>query len=319
MKKKVLSILLATSMLAATLMGCGSTETATETTTETTTEATEEATDETAAETESVSESDAGETTGTESALLQKIKERGYITIATSNDAPFCYYDVDTNELKGLDVDILREICNRLGIADIQASVTDFSNMLLELNNGNVDMVADAMYIKDERLDVALFTDVWYTEGEAVVIPTNSSFTTKESLKDAVVGAQPGTAFYETGEQWLADGKIKDLVGFENQATLMTAVNTGKVDACVTDGIVAGYTIAQDSSLDLMLMNPYEAEAVGKIGAAVRFEDDDFLAEVNDALNSMKEDGTLMSILESYGLNEDYYIDVESGKTENHQ
>ena len=319
MKKKVLSILLATSMLAATLMGCGSTEKATETATETTTEATEEATDETAAETESVSESDAGETTGTESALLQKIKERGYITIATSNDAPFCYYDVDTNELKGLDVDILREICNRLGIADIQASITDFSNMLLELNNGNVDMVADAMYIKDERLDVALFTDVWYTEGEAVVIPTNSSFTTKESLKDAVVGAQPGTAFYETGEQWLADGKIKDLVGFENQATLMTAVNTGKVDACVTDGIVAGYTIAQDSSLDLMLMNPYEAEAVGKIGAAVRFEDDDFLAEVNDALNSMKEDGTLMSILESYGLNEDYYIDVESGKTENHQ
>lgn len=319
MKKKVLSILLATSMLAATLMGCGSTETATETATETTTEATEEATDETAAETESVSESDAGETTGTESALLQKIKERGYITIATSNDAPFCYYDVDTNELKGLDVDILREICNRLGIADIQASVTDFSNMLLELNNGNVDMVADAMYIKDERLDVALFTDVWYTEGEAITIPTNSSFTTKESLKDAVVGAQPGTAFYETGEQWLAEGKIKDLVGFENQATLMTAVNTGKVDACITDGIVSGYTIAQDSSLDLMLMSPYEAEAVGRIGAAVRFEDADFLAEVNDALNSMKEDGTLMSILESYGLNEDYYVDVENGKTENHQ
>ena len=32
-------------------------------------------------------------------------------------------------------------------------------------------------------------------------------------------------------------------------------------------------------------MNPYEAEAVGRIGAAIRFEDKDFLEEVNGALN----------------------------------
>ena len=89
--------------------------------------------------------STAAESTGTtaestdgESALLKEIKERGYINIATSNDAPFCYYDVDTNELKGLDVDILKEICNRLGIPEVRAQVTDFSNMLLELNNKNV-------------------------------------------------------------------------------------------------------------------------------------------------------------------------------------
>lgn len=99
----------------------------------------------------------------------------------------------------------------------------------------------------------------------------------------------------------------------------MTAVNTGKVDACVTDGIVSAYTIAQDSSLDLQLMSPYESEAIGRIGAAVRFEDADFLAEVNGALNEMKEDGTLMEILASYGLNEDYFVGVEEGKTENVQ
>lgn len=291
MKKRILSALLAVTLVASLLVGCG-------------------------AKGDQASGAAPASTSG-ESARLTEIKEKGYITIATSNDAPFCYFDVETNELKGLDVDILKEICNRLGIPEIRANVTDFSNMLLELNNGNVDMVADAMYIKDERLEVALFTDVWYTEGEAITIPTNSTFTTKESLKDAVVGAQPGTAFYETAEEWKEEGIIKDLVGYENQATLMTAVNTGKVDACVTDGIVSGYTIAQDSSLDLMLMSPYEATAVGRIGAAVRFEDADFLAEVNAALNEMKEDGTLMKILESYGLNEDYFVGVEDGKTEN--
>lgn len=301
--KKLMAMVLMGTMMATLFTGCGSAQ--------------ETATSTTAGSTVTESTGTMEESTDGESALLKEIKERGYINIATSNDAPFCYYDVDTNELKGLDVDILKEICNRLGIPEVRAQVTDFSNMLLELNNKNVDMVADAMYIKDERLEVALFTDVWYTESEAVTVKEDSPITSKEDLKDAVMGAQTGAAMYEMAQKWKDEGKIKDLVGYENQATLMTAVNTGKVDAVVTDGILSAYAIEQDSNLKLRLLTPYEAEAVGRIGAAIRFEDKDFLEEVNGALNSMKEDGTLMDILASYGLNEDYFIGVEEGKTEN--
>lgn len=301
--KKLMAMVLMGTMMATLFTGCGSAQ--------------ETATSTTAGSTVAESTGTMEESTDGESALLKEIKERGYINIATSNDAPFCYYDVDTNELKGLDVDILKEICNRLGIPEVRAQVTDFSNMLLELNNKNVDMVADAMYIKDERLEVALFTDVWYTESEAVTVKEDSPITSKEDLKDAVMGAQTGAAMYEMAQKWEDEGKIKDLVGYENQATLMTAVNTGKVDAVVTDGILSAYAIEQDSNLKLRLLTPYEAEAVGRIGAAIRFEDKDFLEEVNGALNSMKEDGTLMDILASYGLNEDYFIGVEEGKTEN--
>lgn len=307
--RKMAAALLAGAVVMGALSGCGSDTAASSSGT-----AESSASAESASEAGSTSESSDGE-----SALLTEIKERGYIVIASSNDAPLCYEDIDTGELAGIDIEIFTEVCDRLGIPEIQMKVIDFSNMLVELNNNSVDMVVDAMYIKEERLEIALFTDVWYQEGEAVITKKDSEFTTKDSLKDAVMGAQPGTAFYETAEQWLADGKIKDLVGYENQATLMTAVNTGKVDAAVTDGIVAAYTLAQDSSLDLQLMSPYEAEASGRIGAAVRFEDKDFLEEVNAVLNEMKEDGTLLQILEDFGLNEDYFVGVEEGKTQNKQ
>lgn len=302
MKKKLLSMVMALTVCIAALAGCGSSTEGSESSSASTTTVTETV----------VAESDSGE-----SALLKEIKERGYINVGTCNDAPFCYYDVDTGELKGIDVDIMKGICEKLGIAEVRATIADFPNLLIELNNGNMDMVTDGMYIKQERLEVAYFTDVWYSESEAIITKSDSSFTTKESLSDAVVGAVTGSAFYEMAEQWLADGKIKELVGYENQATAMTAVNTGKIDACVTDGIVAGYTIAQDSSLDLKLMTPYEGEATGNIGAAIRYEDEAFLKEVNDALNEMKEDGTLKAILESYGLTEEYFIGVEEGKTAN--
>ena len=317
MKKlqKGMALLLTCVLAGGLLTGCGAS-----TNTAATTEASSEtASTETAASTQAAATEEATQAAGGESELLKTIKDRGYIIIGSSNDAPFFYENVDTGELEGIDVEILKEICNRLGIPDIQMKVVDFSNLLVELNNDSIDMVTDAMYIKDERLDMALFTDVWYTEGEAIVTKSDSEFTTKESLVDATMGAQPGTAFYETAQQWLDEGKIKELVGYENQATLMTAVNTGKVDAVMTDGIVSAYTLEQDSSLDLKLMSPYEAEAVGQIGAATRFEDQDFLNEVNGALNDMKEDGTLLSILEGFGLNEDYFVNVEDGKTTNVQ
>ncbi|MGN6711561.1 substrate-binding periplasmic protein [Anaerocolumna jejuensis] len=276
---------------------------------------------------ETTKAADGGETTeaakddsqasGSESKLLQKIKEKGYIQIGSSNDAPFSYTDVDSGELKGVDIEILREICKRLGIPDIKMKVIDFSNLLVELNNNNIDMVVDAMYVKDDRLKVAAFTDKWYQEGEAVVIPADSTIAGKEDLKGKKIGAQPGTTFYETAQKWLDDGKIGKLEAYDNQATLMTAVNMGKVDAVVTDGIVAGYTLASDSALKLKLLSPYEAEASGQIGAALRFEDKDFLAEVNTTLNAMKDDGTLLTILKNYGLTEDYFVGTEDGKTTN--
>ena len=299
--KRLLTLVLTLGMIAGLLSGCQKKESS------------EKAADGSA----DVSSEDSTGTAGGESALLKEIKERGYIVIGSSNDAPFSYQDVDSGELKGLDIEILKEICNRIGIPDIQMKVIDFTNLLVELNNNSIDMVVDAMYVKDDRLKIAAFTDKWYQEGEAVVIPEDSDIKAKEDLTDKNIGAQPGTTFYDTAQSWLDAGKIGELTAFDNQATLMTAVNMGKVDAVVTDGIVAGYTLSSDSSLKLKLLDPYQAEASGQIGAAVRFEDEDFLAEVNDALNAMKEDGTLEQILKDYGLTDDYFVDVEDGKTVN--
>jgi len=251
------------------------------------------------------------------SVTLNKLREKGVLTVGSSNDAPFAYIDASSNQFSGVDAVIIKEIAKRLGINKVEMKQIPFENLLIELNKSTVDMVTDGMYIKTTRLEQALFTDVWYKEGEAVVVKKGSSIKAKEDLKDKVVGGQKGTAFLEVAEKWVSEGKAKEIKIFSNQAELMMAVNTGKVDACVTDGIVAGYTIKQDSSLELRIVSPYDAEAAGKIGAALRFEDKDFNAEVNKTLNEMKKDGTLMKILEQFGLNQDYFVSIEDGKTTN--
>lgn len=248
---------------------------------------------------------------------LNEIRSKGVLVVGSSNDAPFAYLDAGNNEFSGVDAAIIKEVGKRLGINKVEMKQIPFENLLIELNNGTIDMVTDGMYIKGERLEKALFTDVWYKEGEALVVKKDSAIQSKNDLADKVIGGQKGTAFLEIAQKWLNEGKVKELKIFNSQAELMTAVNMGKIDACVTDGIVASYTLKQNDTLALRVLSPYEAEAAGKIGAALRFEDKEFLTEVNKALNDMKEDGTLMKILEQFGLSKDYFVAAAEGKTQN--
>ena len=246
---------------------------------------------------------------------LAVAKEKGVLTVASSNDAPFAFMDAKTNEFTGIDAEIIGEVAKRLGINKVEMKQIPFENLLIELNNNSVDMVTDGMYVKDERKKLAKFTNIWYKEGEAIVITKDSKIASKDDLKNAVLGGQKGTAFLETAQKWQQAGLVKEVKVFGSQSELMLAVNTGKIDACITDGAVAGYTLSQDSSLSLKILSPYKAEAAGMIAAAVRKTDTALADAVNEKIDEMKKDGTLLKLLKKYGMNEDNFVSLEDGKT----
>ncbi|NHM32061.1 amino acid ABC transporter substrate-binding protein [Bacillus sp. C11] len=239
---------------------------------------------------------------------LEKIKDKGVLVVASSNDVPFAYIDKDTKKFAGIDAEIITEIAKRLGISKVEMKEVKFENLLLELNNNRVDMVTDGMYIKPERQKIANFTNIWYTEGEALVVLKASTIKGLDDLKDKIVGGQKGTAFLEFAQKLQKEGKIKDVKVFNSQSELLLAVNTKKVDACITDSAVAGYSITNDKSLNLKLVSPYKAEAAGNIGAAVRKSDNDLLEAVNRELDKLKEEGFVLEVLKKYGLNEDNFV-----------
>ena len=241
---------------------------------------------------------------------LDKIKDKGVLVVASSNDVPFAYIDKDTKKFTGIDAEIITEIAKRLGISKVEMKEVKFENLLLELNNNRVDMVTDGMYIKPERQKIANFTNIWYTEGEALVVLKDSSIKGLDDLKDKIVGGQKGTAFLEFAQKLQKEGKIKDVKVFSSQSELLLAVNTKKIDACITDSAVAGYSITNDKSLNLKLVSPYKAEAAGNIGAAVRKSDNDLLKAVNQELDKLKEEGFVLEVLKKYGLNEDNFVPV---------
>lgn len=239
---------------------------------------------------------------------LDKLKEKGVLVIGSSNDTPFAFIDKDTKKFVGIDAEICQELAKRLGIAKVEMKETKFENLLLELNNKNVDMVADGMYVKPEREKIASFTTPWYKEGEGLIVLKDSPIKGVDDLKDKVIGGQKGTAFLEYVQQLKDQGKIKDIKIFGSQSELILATNTKKIDAAITDSATAAYTLANDASLSVKLVSPYTAHYSGIVAAAVRQEDKDLLDAVNKELANLKKEGFILKVLKKYGLNEDNFV-----------
>ncbi|ADL52640.1 ABC transporter substrate-binding protein [Clostridium cellulovorans] len=246
---------------------------------------------------------------------LELIKERKVMNVVISdNNYPFSYIDPETNELTGINGDIIKEIARRLGLERVEVKkIVPFEDLLTELNNNKeIDVMSDRMYAIEERKKIALFTDILYKEWEVVVIPKFSKITVKEDLKNAVVGAQEGTVFLDLANKWKEQKLIKDVVVFDNQANLMSAINTLKVDAGITDSILVSYLISNNPKLYLKTLYPYEPELPGLIASAVRKNDVSLANAINKEIDGMKKDKTLLKILESYGLNQENFVPADN-------
>lgn len=246
---------------------------------------------------------------------LEIVKEKGVLVVASSNDIPFAYIDPKTKEFTGIDAEIISEAAKRLGINKVEMKQSPFNDLLKQLNtDDSIDIVADGMYVTDERKKEALFTNILYKESEAIITPKVSKIVFKEDFKNAVIGAQVGTAFLDLANKWKTEGVVKDVVSFKNQNDLLSAVSTKKIDAAITDSIFASYMISQNN-LYLRVLPPtdYTPESPGKIAAAVRKNDITLAKAINEKIDEMKYDKTIPEILEKYGLNSNYFVSVKDG------
>jgi polar amino acid transport system substrate-binding protein len=223
--------------------------------------------------------------------------EQKTITIATSNDAPFSFTDQASGELKGIDGDMIKAIADKKGWK-IKVFTSEYATLIAALNAKKADVIVDAMYITDERKKQINFTDPWYTEGEAMVVPADSTLASREDVKGKVLGAQTGTVFKELVDS-LGGSQVKL---FDSQASLLAAVENKQVEAVFTDSAVVGYSLVQKPNPKLKLVTPYTPFYPGIIGAGVRKDDTQLLQDLNSGLADLKKSPQYLEILKKYGL-----------------
>ncbi|MBC7593067.1 MAG: amino acid ABC transporter substrate-binding protein [Kineosporiaceae bacterium] len=223
--------------------------------------------------------------------------ERDTITIATSNDAPFSF--VKDGKLTGIDGEMINAIAKENGWK-VEVFTTVFSTLIAALKAKKADVIVDAMYVTDERKKEIDFTDTWYTQGEAMIVPAESTITSRDELQGKVLGGQTGTAFADF-IKGLKGGEIKL---FDSQAALIQGIANGQVDAAFTDSAVVSYSLVQNPNDKIKIVEPYEPFFPGTIGAGVRKDDTALLTELNKGLVDLKASPRYVEILKKYGLTE---------------
>ena len=239
---------------------------------------------------------------------LQEIKDKGTLVVGSSGDAPFAYIDQQTGEFKGVDAEIIKEVAKRLGIEKVEMKLIPFSELIVNLNSDNIDVIADCMYIKKERAKQIYYGDVWYTQGGGLIVPQDSKVNSVEDFdpSKAVVGYTPGTIWQGIVEGWAEKGLISKAISSGDQTESIVALQYGKMDAFLTDSTVAEdlFSNSPKTFEGLRLAENYKDDeaSIGHIAPAVAFGNEDFMKEINDVVKELRDEGFIEKVFKDYGL-----------------
>lgn len=301
--KKFLVLILSVSLMVVCMSGCNSSS-KTEDTTETT-------------DTSGTAETETAPAEDKVSETLQKLREKGTIVIAGSGTAPFGFIDTETNEMKGIDLEISIAIANKLGISNVEYKQATFDNLISELESGKCDVVSSAMYIKEERQKKVDFSNIYYKEGEGLLYKESSGYTCLEDMKGAVCAIEQGSGYSNVAEQYKTDGIFKDIAVCPSIDETVLSLKSNKADVAMADNVALAYINSKEKNSGMVLLENYEMQYAGNIGAAFPKGERDFIEEWNKALTELKEDGTVMKIMEEYGLDENFFVKAGEDVTVN--
>jgi len=225
---------------------------------------------------------------------MAQIQRHGYLLVGVDqNTLLFSYLNPLTGQLQGMEIDMLRQIArkifgNRPNTIRFRAVTTD--ERVQVVNQGKVDIVADAFTITRGRRCQVDFSTVYYDAGQKLLVPRDSNATsiadmagkrvcvTKTSTSlDTLVKVQPRAIPYPVAQR----------------TDCMVALQEGAVDAVTSDdAILLGFK-AQDP--DTKIIGSRFADE--PYGMAISPAHPEFVRFVNGVLAGMRADGTWRRIV----------------------
>ena len=217
--------------------------------------------------------------------------EAGKLTMATNATFPPYEMTTDAGTIEGIDVDTAKAIAEKLGL-ELQIDDMDFDAALLSVQQGKADIVMAGVTVTDERKAVMDFSDSYATGIQSIIVPNDSDIASPDDLAGKKIGTQRGT----TGYIYCSDDFGEDsVVAYDNGLTAVQALNNGQVDAVVIDNAPAKEYVAANPGLKVLDTSYAEEDYAIGMAKGSPLED-----AVNKALEELKADGTLQSIVDKY-------------------
>ncbi len=194
---------------------------------------------------------------------LQKIKERGSITILTTNRATTYYYNRD-NEPTGPEYEMSQAFAKYLGVSVKYKIFNSTEDMITALRNHEGDFAAASLTVTPARQAEFSFGPIYQETSEYIVCHRGrAKIKDRDDLKNINIIVAAGTSYIETLKKY---PEITWQISTEHDtATLLAKVAKKEIDCTVSDSTLysierrynttlqSKYTLTTDSKLAWML------------------------------------------------------------------
>lgn len=230
------------------------------------------------------------------SSALQEIKDSGKLVVGTCADyPPYEWHLVQDGEDKiiGFDIDIAQAIADELGV-ELEVIDMDFDGLIPALSTGKVDMIIAGMNPTEERKQSVDFTDIYYTQKDALVIKSEDAkdIRSENNLKKSSLATQTATIQEEYLLENFPDAELESVPKWSDAILLLV---TGKADAVLMVETVARRYVEENEGLEIADFDV--ASTPNESAIAVAKDSEDFLEEVNDILDEMEDSGKIEELI----------------------
>ena len=223
------------------------------------------------------------------------------IVVGYTNYAPMNYKD-ENGKLVGFDTELAEAVFTKLGYKVLFQEI-DWKAKYTDLNSGAIDCVWNgftANCADDEdgiqRAEKVDFSYNYMENRQVIVVKKGSGIAAAADLNGKQGAAESGSA----GESYGNSFEGAAIKGFDVQTKCIFEVNSGTADFAVVDAQLAKSYVGKGDYQDLEIVDSLSSDvefyAIGfKKGSALT-------AKVNEQLEALAKDGTIMALAEKYGV-----------------
>lgn len=235
---------------------------------------------------------------GSEDGENQSGDSEGKETLSVKTESgfmPFSY--LNKGEVVGFDIDLLDAVLSEAGYA-YELENVGWDAMLLSVEEGEADLAIAGITMNEERKESYDFSDPYFESTHKVVFREGEDITSGEDIKGIKVGVQSGTTGAEAVEKILGTNH-EDISKYESNTLALTALQSGDVDAVVTDNVVADEYVANNPEANVeMITDPetFESEFYGMMFP----KDTEIKEDIDNALAEVIDNGTYAEIYQEW-------------------
>lgn len=228
-----------------------------------------------------------------------KLIKDGEFSFASSGEfKPFSVTEPD-GTMTGFDIEVGEAIAKELGLETVQKKMK-FGSIVESVKSGRVDAAVASHTITEERLEQVSFSTPYYYSGPQIFVRPDSSVEKLADLEGLEIAVAKGTT-YEKDAKSVTD----NIIFYDSDVTALEALSRGKHDAVITDFVTGKEAIGAG-------MEIAGKELLGKSEQAIAVAKDNeaLLEKINEALQTLRDNGTLTEISKKY-IGEDITVDPE--------